>query len=142
MMIGLMHSHKYLGYLLFLLLLLTAVLVATGATRNPGLARIADRLHRLGAMNLGRLEIVLGVATLAAMADTAGAPWWRPSLWAGLLLWGPIEPIAKRLVHAELARACAGEPANRGRLLAGIGLEVVLITAIIGLMTMTRLGKL
>ncbi len=142
MMIGLMHSHKYLAYLLFLLLLLTIGLVAAGASEKPSLARIADRLHRLGAMNLGRLQILLGIATLAAMADTAGAPWFRPSLWAGLLLWGPMEPIAKRLVHAELARACAGEKANRGRLLAGIGLEIVLLTIIIGLMTMTRLGKL
>lgn len=140
MLLGLQHAHKYLGYLTFLLAIGGLVLALAGAGKDAGKAALLSKVHGIGFLNSGRLNIVLGIALLIMKFGVAGAfaSW---GWWAGLIIWGACEPVGKRLVQGELATVQAGGQASK-KLVIGTVLEVGLLTAIIGLMTMTRLGKL
>ena len=145
MLIGLLHAHKYLGYLTFLLAVAGMVLALAGAGRDAGKAALLSKVHRLGFLTSGRLNLVLGIAVVLLKVDAAGAglagvfAHW--GWWAGVLVWGGIEPIAKRMVQGELAAVQGGGTASK-KLVIGTVIEVVLLTALVGIMTMTRLGKL
>ncbi len=145
MLTGLLHAHKYLGYLTFLLAFVGVALTLAGAGRDAGKAALLSKVHRLGFLTSGRLNLVLGITVVLLRADAAGAgvagvfAHW--GWWAGALVWGGIEPIAKRMVQGELAAVQGGGTASK-KLLIGTVLEVVLLTAVVGIMTMTRLGKL
>ena len=145
MLIGLLHAHKYLGYLTFLLAVAGMVLALAGAGRDAGKAALLSKVHRLGFLTSGRLNLVLGIAVVLLKVDAAGAglagvfAHW--GWWAGVLVWGGIEPIAKRMVQGELAAVQGGGTASK-KLVIGTVIEVVLLTALVGIMTMTRLVKL
>jgi hypothetical protein len=89
-----------------------------------------DQLHRFGLLMSGRLNILIGIATMALL-DVPWATWWA---WAGLLLWAPVEIVNKRMISPELALAKDGGNAST-RLVAGAAAELVLIVAIFGLMS-------
>jgi len=137
---GLQHAHKYLGYLTFLLTIGGVVLALAGAGKDAGKAALLHKLHGIGFMNSGRLNVVLGLAVVFMKFGVAGAfaSW---GWWVGLVVWGGIEPIGKRFVQQELAGVQAGTNAA-SKLLIGTIIEVVLLTAIVGIMTMSRLGKI
>lgn len=136
MLAPLIHAHKGLAYLVFALALIGLVLGLAGAGGDRGRAAMLDRVHRIGLLNVGRLNLVLGIA-LAFMVHAEG----RLSLWLGLLLWAPIEIVGKRMVTAPLRQAMAGEHrANPVRI--GTLIQFVVIAAIYGLMTLSRMGKL
>lgn len=139
MLAPLQHAHQGLGYLIFALSLVGFVLGLLGAGDKPQLAAILDRVHRIGLLNVGRVNVVLGIALLVVMNSQAGYSLLRPGLWAGLLLWGPIEVIGKRKVTAFVRNAEGG---HRRDVLIGTAVQLLLVVAIYGLMTMTRLGKI
>lgn len=141
MLAPLQHGHQGLGYLIFALSLVGLVLGLLGAGDNPKLAAILDRVHRIGLLNVGRINVVAGIALLLVMNYTAGYDMMRPGLWAGLLLWGPIEVIGKRKITAFVRGAHAGQ-GHRKDVLIGTALQFLLVVAIYGLMTMTRLGRI
>lgn len=127
---GLLHLHRTLGYLIFFLSLVDLVLALTKARTDPRAARLMDQLHRFGLLMSGRLNILIGIATMALL-DVPWATWWA---WAGLLLWAPVEIVNKRMISPELALAKDGGNAST-RLVAGAAAELVLIVAIFGLMS-------
>ncbi len=141
MLAPLQHAHQGLGYLIFALSLVGFVLGLLGAGDKPNLAAILDRVHRIGLLNVGRINVVLGIALLLVMNAQAGYGLLRPGLWAGLLLWGPIEVLGKRKVTAFVRGDQAGQ-GHRREVLLGTGLQLALVVAIYGLMTMTRLGRI
>ncbi|MCK6503031.1 hypothetical protein L6R53_06490 [Myxococcota bacterium] len=127
---GLLHLHRTLGYLVFVLSLVGLVLALTKARTDARAARLMDQLHRFGLLMAGRLNILIGVATLA-VGIWPWTTWWA---WAGLLLWAPVEIVNKRMISPELALARDGGAAST-RLVAGAAAELVLIVAIFGLMS-------
>lgn len=127
---GLQHLHRTLGYLVFFLSLANVVLALTKARTDARAARLMDQVHRFGLLMAGRLNVVIGIATLAVV----GWPWMTWWAWAGLLLWAPVEVVNKRLIAPELAIARDGGTAST-RLVAGAAIELVVIVAIFGLMS-------
>ncbi|MCO4760339.1 MAG: hypothetical protein KC502_02470 [Myxococcales bacterium] len=140
MLTGLQHAHKYLGYLTFLMAVLGLIVALAGAAKDSKKAGILDKIHRHAFMHCGRLSVVLGLALLFMKYGTDGAfaTW---GWWVGLVAWGGIEPISKRMVNAEIA-AVQGGGQGSSKLIIGTVLEVVILTAVVGIMTMARLGKL
>ncbi|MFT5682505.1 MAG: hypothetical protein ACI8RZ_003423 [Myxococcota bacterium] len=130
MLIGLMHTHRTLAYLLFLVALVNLVLALSRGRNDPGFARGLHLSHKIGIMMLGRLSLVLG----AALWYLKGWPittWW---LWVSFLLWGPIEVLSKRLVAPEVSLVQDGGQAS-GRLIGGVVGELLIIAVIFGLMS-------
>lgn len=128
---GLLHLHRTLGYVIFLAALVDLVLVLTKARTDARVANVFAKVHTIGVLMAGRLNIVLGLVMMGVLPWVQVSSWWA---WAGLLLWGPIEVVSKRLVKPEVAVVRDGGTAS-GRLLMGAAVELVIIVAIFGLMT-------
>jgi len=129
--VGLLHLHRTLGYLLFVVALVDLVLVITKARSDARLAGILSKVHTFGMMGAGRLNLVIGITLLVTGQTYPIATWWA---WAGLALWVPIEIVAKRLIKPEIAVAVDGGTAS-GRLALGAAIELLCIVAIFGLMS-------
>ncbi len=131
MEIGLLHLHRTLGYLVFFASLVNLVLVLVKARSDARAAAALHWVHQVAVLGAGRLNLVLGVAMVFLLPWVPkGAVW----AWAGLLLWGPIEVVSKRLVKPEIAMVRDGGSAS-GRLLLGTAVELLIIVAIFGLMS-------
>ena len=130
MQTGLLHLHRTLAYLVFLVALADVVLALTKARTDPKTAGMLRWCHNVGLMWAGRLTLVGGLALVFATGYPL-ATWW---LWVSLLLWGPIEAVGKRLVAPEIQAVRDGGQAS-GRLLSGVGIQLVCIVIIFGLMT-------
>ncbi len=140
MLTGLTHAHKYLGYLTFALAFGGFALSLAGARTQASRAALLSKIHKIGMMNAGRVNILLGFAVLFLKYPTeAYAAKW--AVWSGFVAWGVIEPIGKRLVQGELEQVAQGGTASN-KLVIGTLLEVLILTAVVGMMTMSRLGKL
>ena len=126
MLTGLLHSHKYLGYLLFLVLFLTFA----GARRSPGLAKAVRVLAKGVVQGIGGVVMLAGIFLWWKLNHTLGSPW----IWASVLLWAPVTIAGKRLVGAEADRVIGGEEVG-GRMILGVLVQILCVTAIIGLMT-------
>lgn len=130
MLIGLMHTHRTLAYLLFLVALINLVLALSKGRNDPGFARGLHLSHKIGIMMLGRLNLVLGAA-LWYLKGWPVTTWW---LWVSFLLWGPVEVLGKRLVSPEVSHVQDGGQAS-GRLIAGVVAELLIVAVIFGLMS-------
>ncbi|MEC7947372.1 MAG: hypothetical protein VX265_07360 [Myxococcota bacterium] len=130
MQTGLLHLHRTLAYLVFLVALADVVLVLTKARTDPKTAGMLRWCHSVGLMWAGRLAIAGGLV-LFFVSGYPLAAWWA---WVSLLLWGPIEAVGKRLVAPEVQAVRDGGQAS-GRLMAGVGIQLVCIVIIFGLMT-------
>lgn len=130
MLIGLLHTHRSLAYLLFLIALINLVMVLAKARSDEGMARIVRYTHEIGILWFGRVNILVGLSYVF-LSGYPLATWW---LWVSLLLWGPIEMMGRRFVKAELKIVEDGGEAS-GRLTTGAVVELLCITIIFGLMS-------
>lgn len=130
MLIGLLHLHRTLGYLVFFVALVNLVLVITKGRTDPRAAKVLHYLHAVGLMGAGRLNLVIGIGLLL-VGSWPATTWWA---WAGLVLWGPVEAVSKRLVKPEVALVQDGG-AGSSRMVMGAAIELVCIIAIFGLMS-------
>ena len=131
MEVGLLHLHRTLGYIIFVVALVDLVLVIVKARTDARVASLTAKVHNFGLLMAGRLNLLIGIVLLAIGTTYPLTTWWA---WAGLLLWVPIEIVAKRLVKPELAVAADGGTAS-GRMTLGAVLELLCIVAIFGLMS-------
>ena len=123
------HTHKYFGYLVFVLLVLQFVLVLSGGGRKPGLRRALDLIQTIAVRVGGPVIILAGFYLWHKMPYPVGT-WW---IWGSFLLWGPMEIVGKRMVRPALE--VSDSEAKSGKLLLGVSLQLVIILAIFGLMT-------
>jgi len=130
MAVGLLHLHKSLAYLVFLVALADVVLALTKARTDARMAGMLRWTHGVGLMWGGRLTLICGIA-YALVAGYPLATWW---LWVSLLLWGPMEVVGKRLVGPEVQTVRDGGQAS-GRLLSGAGIQLVCVVIIFALMS-------
>lgn len=130
MIIGLLHAHSTLAYLIFVVCLVDLILVLGAARTNPQIARGVAMAERFGLVWAGRLNLVLGIGFAVASGYDL-TRWW---LWVSLLLWGPVEVLSKRMVQPGLrAAADGGHPS--GKLTAGAVGQLLLVAIIFGLMS-------
>lgn len=130
MAVGLLHLHKSLAYLVFLVALADVVLALTRARTDPRMAGMLRWTHGVGLMWGGRLTLLCGIGYSVASGYPL-ATWW---LWVSLLLWGPMEAVGKRLVGPEIQAVRDGGQAS-GRLLSGVGIQLVCVVIIFALMS-------
>lgn len=128
MEIGLIHGHKSLAYLMFGIALINVVL-ALMPNRN---AKVLKILHTI-LMNTGRLTLIIGLSIWAVKWN--GAPilnmWWA---WSALLLWGPIEVLAKRMVKPDIQYLLDGGQSSKKLVMGTVG-QLLIIAVIFGLMS-------
>jgi len=126
--IGLIHGHKSLAYLMFGIALINVVL-ALMPNRN---AKVLKILHTI-LMNTGRLTLIIGLSIWAV--KWSGAPilnmWWA---WSALLLWGPIEVLAKRMVKPDIQYLLDGGQSSKKLVMGTVG-QLIIIAVIFGLMS-------
>ena len=122
---GLTHLHHAGQYLMYLPLILV-VLALAGARTKPGLAKVMGRIHTFGFLMPGRLVYIVGIA----LTFMTGRSFTEHFILAGLILWVPVEIVAKRMVKAELAKVADGGEAS-GKLTLGAVIECVLIIGIV-----------
>lgn len=130
MLTGLIHSHRTLAYLIFLIALVNMVLVLAKARTDVNIARVVRYSHEFGILWAGRLNIILGFA-LWYLITYPASTWW---IWVSLLLWGPIEAMGRRFIKAELQMVQDGGQASN-RLTIGAVVQLVCIVIIFGLMS-------
>ena len=128
MEIGLVHGHKSLAYLMFGIALINVVL-ALMPNRSPKAMKI---LHMV-LMNTGRLTLIVGLSVW--IVKWSGAPvfnmWWG---WIALLLWGPIEVLAKRMVMPEIQYLMDGGQSS-SKLVKGTVGQLLIVAVIFALMS-------
>jgi len=121
---GLTHLHHAGQYLIALPVLLV-VLSLVGARVKPGLAKRMGQIHNFGFLMPGRLIYLVGFAVMYF----TGRSITEHFILAGVILWVPIEIVAKRMVKAELAKVAEGGEAS-AKLTIGVLVECLLIAAI------------
>lgn len=128
MEIGLIHGHKSLAYLMFGIALINVVL-ALMPNRN---AKVLKILHTI-LMNTGRLTLLIGLSIW--MVKWSGAPvlnmWWA---WSALLLWGPVEVLAKRMVKPDIQYLLDGGQSSKNLVIGTVG-QLLIIAIVFGLMS-------
>lgn len=128
MEIGLIHGHKSLAYLMFGIALINVVL----ALKPNRSAKALKILHTV-LMNIGRLTLLVGVSLW--MIKWSAAPvlnmWWA---WSALLLWGPIEVLAKRMVKPEIQYLMDGGQSSSKLVIGTVG-QLLIIAVIFALMS-------
>ena len=137
MLTGLQHAHKGLAYLVFFAALVNLVL-ALSASRSPAALSRFIRWSHLALIWAGRVNIVIGMVFIGMLnssdPDNFGFSlvglWW---IWLSLLLWGPIEVMAKRFVLPDLQYMADGAPPRK--LLTGVVVQLVCITVVFGIMS-------
>ena len=125
---GLIHGHKSLAYLMFGIALINVVL----ALKPNKSAKALKILHTV-LMNIGRLTLLVGLSLWTV--KWSGAPilnmWWA---WSALLLWGPIEVLAKRMVKPEIQYLMDGGQSSN-KLIKGTVGQLLIIAIIFALMS-------
>lgn len=132
MEIGLMHAHKGVAYLIFVFAFINMVIVLMPNKNTPAIAKIMKIVHMV-VLNLGRTVLLLGIAVYALKYATVPVMrmWWA---WSALLLWGPFEVVAKRLVKKEIECIFEGGEAS-SKLVIGAIVELLLVAVIFYLMS-------
>jgi hypothetical protein len=123
------HIHKDFGYLVFALLVLQFLIVLSGGAKKPGLRRALDLIQTVS-VRIGGPVIILAGFYLWHKGLYPLATWW---LWAGFLLWGPMEIVGKRMVRPALE--ASDSEGKSAKLLLGASLQLLIILAIFWLMT-------
>lgn len=134
MIVGLLHSHSGLAYIVFLAALLNLFFALASGSFGKNSVPFLTWTHRILLFG-GRINLLIGILYWVAKGDI-NAPllqqWW---IAVSILLWGPIEVMAKRFVKPELDLLQAG--ANKSKkLIIGVVVQLVCIICIFGLMSM------
>lgn len=128
MEIGLIHGHKSLAYLMFGIALINVVLAL-----KPNRSAKALKILHMVLINIGRLTLLVGVSLW--MIKWSAAPvlnmWWA---WSALLLWGPIEVLAKRMVKPEIQYLMDGGQSSSKLVIGTVG-QLLIIAVIFALMS-------
>ena len=130
MEVGLIHGHKGLAYLIFVLALVNVVLSLMPNKNTPKMVKIIKMTHML-MLNLGRTTLLVGLGVWLVVHSANFASWWA---WSALLLWGPMEVVAKRLGKPEVKYMVDGGQASN-KLTIGVVVELVIIAVIFALMS-------
>ena len=128
---GLLHSHTGLAYIIFIAALVNLVLALTKSSNGKGIASVISIFHLI-ILWCGRISILIGI--LMWFRRFSEVPflnmWWA---WSALILWAPIEIMAKRLVIPDLSYMKEGGQSSN-KLVLGTGLQLLLIAIIFGIM--------
>ena len=130
--VGIQHMHRSLAYLVILSALIDMILAVMGANKKASLAGIMSKTHKFGLMMAGRLVYLLGFANVVL----GGHSFANHAIIAGIILWIPMEVVAKRMVKPELSDVLEGGRAG-GKLMAGAAIQLLVIVATFGLMDRT-----
>ena len=131
MELGLQHSHSGLAYLIFLAALVNLVLALAPSKNSPAMAKIMGILHQVILWG-GRGNLLVGITMW--LQFYSAEPIVEMCLhWAALLLWAPVEIMAKRLVKPDLMYMLDGGKASK-KLIVGTGLQLVVVAIIFGMM--------
>ena len=131
MLVGLLHMHKGLAYLVFLVALLNAVLVLSNSQPEPRVARVIQVGTRFGVAMGGRIVVLLGLVLWMMLPQHGLGTWWA---WASLVGWAPVEILSKRMVAPQLERVLEGKKIQQ-KLLWGVLGQLVLVAAIFAVMS-------
>ena len=134
MIVGLLHSHSGLAYIVFLAALLNLFFTLASGSLGKNSVVLLTWTHRVLLWG-GRINLLIG-GIYWAIAGFMSAPlsqqWW---ILVSVLLWGPIEVMAKRFVVPELDLLQAGA-SKSNKLTIGVVVQLVCIICIFGLMSM------
>ena len=134
MIVGLLHSHSGLAYIVFLAALLNLFFTLASGSLGKNSVALLTWTHRVLLWG-GRVNLLIG-GVYWAVAGFVSAPliqqWW---ILVSVLLWGPIEVMAKRFVVPELDLLQAGA-SKSNKLTIGVVVQLVCIICIFGLMSM------
>jgi hypothetical protein len=134
MIVGLLHSHSGLAYIVFLAALLNLFFALASGSLGKNSVVLLTWTHRL-LIWCGRLNLLVGVVYWA-MSGFMNIPliqqWW---IFVSVLLWGPIEVMAKRFVVPELELLQAGASKSK-KLTIGVVVQLLCMICIFGLMSM------
>lgn len=128
---GLLHLHRTLAYLIFVLALVNVGLTLARGRTDARTAGIVGGIARFGIRMGGGLTVLVGLglwATHPAWPITTG---WA---WISLLLWVPVELCGSRLLLPEVALVKDGGQGTTRMLLGALG-QLLLIAIIFGLMS-------
>ena len=131
MLIGLLHLHRTLAYLLFVLALVNVGLALARGRTDPRMGALIGGIVRYGIRMGGGLTVLAGVGLWATRSDLPLSTGWT---WASLLLWLPVEFCGSRLVLPEVAVVKDGGQASNRMLVGTLG-QLFLIAVIFGLMS-------
>lgn len=131
MEVALVHLHRSLGYVVFLVAIANIVLVLTRARTEGRAASVLHWCHDYGLLWVGRVNLAVGVALVWFLPEWGGSTWWA---WASAILWGPVEGVGNALVKREVRAVRAGGMAS-GRLMLGVLVELIAVVVIFGLMS-------
>ena len=134
MIVGLLHSHSGLAYIVFLAALLNLFFTLASGSLGKNSVALLTWTHRVLLWG-GHINLLIGGMYLIVagfMSATLSHQWW---ILVSVILWGPIEVMAKRLVVPELDLLQAR--ANKSnKLTIGIVVQLVCITCVFGLTSM------
>jgi hypothetical protein len=128
---GLLHSHSGLAYIIFIAALVNLVLALTKSNNGKGIAGVMKILHMVILM-CGRVSIFIGIVMWFRRFSEVSFlnMWWA---WSAILLWAPIEILAKRMVAPDLSYMKDGGQSSKN-LVIGTGIQLVLVAVIFGMM--------
>ena len=131
---GLIHGHTGLAYLIFVLALVNVVLSLMPNKNTPTMAKYFKVSHTV-MLNLGRTTLLIGLIIWATQRSFDLSLWWA---WSAVLIWGPMEVVAKRLVKPEITYMAEGGQASN-KLTIGVVAQLLIVALIFGLMSMKGL---
>ncbi len=102
MLIGLLHLHRTLAYLLFGVALMNVGLTLSRGRTDPRMAGFVGGITRYGIRMGGGLTVLGGLALWAMSPHIPISTTWT---WASLVLWVPVELCGSRLLLPEVALA-------------------------------------
>ena len=133
MIVGLLHSHSGLAYVVFLAALLNLFFTLASGSLGKNSVPLLTWTHHILLWG-GRFNLCIGLGVWFVkgyMNMPLFNQWW---IAVSILLWGPIEVMAKRFVKPELDLLQAG--ANKSKnLIIGVVVQLICIICIFGLMS-------
>ena len=134
MIVGLLHSHSGLAYIVFLAALLNLFFTLASGSLGKNSVPLLTWTHRVLLWG-GRVNLLIG-GIYWAVGGFMNIPlvqqWW---ILVSVLLWGPIAVMAKRFVVPELDLLQAGA-SKSNKLTVGVVVQLVCMIGIFGLMSM------
>ena len=134
--VGLLHSHSGLAYVVFLAALLNLSFALAAESLGKNSVPLLTWAHRVLLWG-GRLNLLVGFAywfVSGHMKAPLPHQWW---IALSILLWGPIEVMAKRFVIPELELLQAGASKSK-KLTIGVVVQLLCMICIFGLMSMSH----
>ena len=133
MEIGLIHGHKGLAYLIFVVALINVVLVLLPNRNTEKIGKSIKIGHSI-VLNAGRFALLLGLGIWMTKYAAAFQYWWA---WSAILIWGPMEVAAKRFVKPEVQYILDGGQSSN-KIVMGLVAQLLCIAVIFGLMHLPK----